>query len=188
MKKILPAGTSRSLAMQCLSRWSGSGKPITGFTESIIHCSGLDSGDCRLAVMLVMGVIRHQQYLDVLIASFSQTPLRKMKSLTLAALRIGVYQLCFLDRIPDSAAVNETVKALKKFHQPGWLIKFVNGTLRAIAREKEHLPGPKTAGPDNEPILEHPDWMTRRWRKHFGRKIMEEKIGTSFDRLMSTGF
>ena len=174
MRKAPPAWTSRGLAIQCLARWSGSGKPITGFTEAIIHGSSLDTGDCRLAVMLVMGAIRNQQYLDAIAARFSRTPLRKMKPLTLAALRIGIYQLCFLDRIPDSAAVNETIKALKKFHQPGWLIKFVNGTLRAIAREKKNLPGPATAGPDNGPILEHPDWLIKRWSRNFGRNIMQD--------------
>jgi len=174
MKKNPPAATSRSLAIQCLTQWSGTGKPITGFIETIIHSSGLQPGDCRLAVMLVKGVLRNQQYLDTIVARFSKTPLRKMKPLTLAALRIGVYQLCFLERIPDSAAVNETIKALKKSHQPGWLTRFVNGTLRAIARHRQELPAPETAGPDNGPILEHPDWLTRRWSNSFGPEKMQE--------------
>ena len=174
MKKAPRAGTSRGLAIQCLSRWAGSGKPITAFTETFIHGSGLKTEDCRLAVMLVMGTIRNQQYLDIIVARFSKTPLRKMKPLTLAGLRIGIYQLCFLERIPDSAAVNETVKALKKLHQPGWLIKFVNGTLRAIARQKRDLPAPEIAGPDNGPVLEHPDWLIRCWSNTFGPEKMQD--------------
>ena len=173
MKKP-PSTTSRGQAIRCLAQWAGSGKPIQPFTDSIIHNSNLTAENRQLAVMLVMGVLRRQQYLDIILARFSNTPLRKMKPLTLAGLRVGIYQLCFLDRIPDSAAVNETVKALKQFRQPGWLLKFVNGTLRSIAREKPNLPAPETAGPDNGPVLEHPDWLTRRWRQHFGQQIMTE--------------
>jgi 16S rRNA (cytosine967-C5)-methyltransferase len=166
--------TSRSSAINCLVQWAGTGKPVQKFIEKNIHNSSLKSEDRQLAVMLVMGVIRRQQYLDIILARFSRTPLRKMKPLTLAALRVGIYQLCFLDRIPDSAAVNETVKALKKARQPGWLLKFVNGTLRAISREKSSLPQPEKAGPDNSLVLEHPDWLTTRWHKKYGWKKMVE--------------
>jgi 16S rRNA (cytosine967-C5)-methyltransferase len=168
------AGTSRSLAINCLTQWSGTDKPIQHFIDTLIHSSELQTGDRQLAVMLVMGVLQRQQYLDTILSRFSKTPLRKMKPLTLAAMRIGIYQLCFLDRIPDSAAVNETVHALKKSRQPGWLLKFANGTLRAIAREKQTLSQPETAGPDNGPILEHPDWLTERWRRNFGLQKMQE--------------
>jgi len=174
MKKKRSGGTSRSLAISCLTQWAGTGKPIQGFIDTIIHDSELAAGDHQLAVMLVMGVVRRQQYLDTILARFSKTPLRKMKPLTLAAMRVGVYQLCFLDRIPDSAAVNETVKALKTARQPGWLLKFANGTLRAIARQKAALPGPATAGPDNSSVLEHPAWLTERWRINFGLQEMRE--------------
>lgn len=164
----------RKLAIVCLADWMNSGKPIQTFIESTIHGSGLQQIDRQLAVMLVLGCIRRQQYLDTLLASFSKTPLRKMKPLTLAALRVGIFQICFLQRIPDSAAVNETVKALKKCRQPAWLIRFVNGTLRAVSRKKESLPGPETAGPDGTPIPEHPQWLTRRWSTAFGSDTMAE--------------
>jgi len=164
----------RSSAITCLAKWAKTAKPVQGFIEKNIHNSQLKGEDRQLAVMLVMGVIRRQQYLDIILSRFSKTPLRKMKPLTLAALRVGVYQLCFLDRVPDSAAVNETVKALKKARQPGWLLKFVNGTLRTISRGKDTLPGPEEAGDGNTPVLEHPPWLTRRWEKQFGREQMIE--------------
>ncbi len=174
MKQQPSAATSRGLAITCLSQWAGSGKPIQGFIDTIVHTSNMKPEDRQLAHGMVMGVLRRQQYLDSILARFSKTPLRKMKPLTLAAMRVGIYQLCFLERVPESAAVNETIKALKKFRQPGWLLKFVNGTLRAIARAKKNLPGPETAGPGNSPILEHPDWLTKRWSSTFGRERMEE--------------
>ena len=168
MSPAPPQGSSRKLAILCLAHWSESGRPIQEFIDNYIHASALPTADRQLAVMLVLGVLRRQQYLDIILAKFSKTPLRKMKPLTLAALRVGIFQLCFLSRIPDSAAVNETVKALKKCRQPGWLIKYVNGTLRAVARARENLPGPDTAAPGGRPVPEHPDWLVRRWQKHFG--------------------
>jgi len=174
MKKAQTFKTARSQAIHCLAQWSETGKPIQGFIDTIIHESGLKAKDRQLSVMLVMGVLRRQQYLDTILCRFSKTPLRKMKALTLSALRVGVYQICFLERIPDSAAVNETVKTLKKSRQPGWLLKFANGVLRTIVRQKETLPPPETAGLGNSPILEHPTWLTERWRNHFGQRKMEE--------------
>ena len=174
MSRQAKAVTSRGLAITCLNEWTETGKPIQGFLDTIIHNSSLQPADRQLAHMLVMGVLRRQQYLDFILGRFSKTPLRKMKPLTLAAMRVGIYQLCFLERVPESAAVNETVKALKKSRQPAWLLKFANGTLRAIARAKQTLPGPETAGPDNGPILEHPDWLTQRWSSAFGTDQMKE--------------
>ncbi len=171
MKK--KGSTSRSLALETLVQWAGSNKPIQGVINRVIHESGLKNEERQLAVMLVMGVLREQEYLDIIISRFSKTKLRKMKPLTLAGLRIGVIQICFLERIPDSAAVNETVKALKKMRQPGWLCSFVNGTLRNIARSKDKLPKPEKAGPGDTPVLNHPDWLTQRWHKNFGAEQMQ---------------
>ncbi|MCI5157933.1 MAG: 16S rRNA (cytosine(967)-C(5))-methyltransferase [Candidatus Electrothrix sp. AUS1_2] len=166
--------TSRGLALETLVQWTGSGKPVQGFINRIIHDSGLKNEERQLAVMLVLAVLREQEYLDLLISRFSKTKLTKMKPLTLAALRIGLVQICCLERIPDSAAVNETVKALKKMRQPGWLCSFVNGTLRNIVRSKESLPKPEEAGPGGTPVLNHPAWLTARWQEQFGQEQMQE--------------
>jgi 16S rRNA (cytosine967-C5)-methyltransferase len=181
MSKHSPPATSRALAVTCLADWSGSGRPIRELLDPLLSDPRLKNADRQLTVMLVMGVLRRLQYLDIILARFSKTPLRKMKPLTLAALRVGIYQVCFLDRIPDSAAVNETVKVLKKKRQPGWLIRFVNGTLRAVVRQKDTLPPPESAGPDNTPVPEHPDWMYRRWQERFGPQRAAEicRINTS---------
>ena len=166
--------TSRSLALETLVQWTGTGKPVQGFINRIVHDSGLKNEERQLAVMLIMAVLREQEYLDSLISRFSKTKLRKMKPLTLAALRIGVVQICRLERIPDSAAVNETVKALKKMRQPAWLCSFVNATLRNIARNKEGLPKSEEAGPEETPVLNHPAWLITRWQEQFGPKRMQE--------------
>jgi 16S rRNA (cytosine967-C5)-methyltransferase len=163
MQKKSGTLNARSQAVACLAAWSGSGKPVQGFIETLIHNSGLSHEDRQLAVMLVMGAVRRQGSLDWLISRFSKTGLSKMKPLTLAALRVGVFQLCFLERVPDAAAVNETVAVLKQMRQPQWLLGFVNGILRNIARQKESL----TLLHEE---LDHPAWLTERWRRGFGEE------------------
>ncbi len=169
MKNCHDKSATRRLALACLTDWSGTGKPVQGFIDSLIHAANLSSEDRQLAVMLVMGALRRQGILDQIISRFSKTALSKMKPLTLAALRVGVFQLCFLERVPDAAAVNETVAALKKMRQPAWLLGFVNGLLRNIARHKEELPRPEAFVPE----INHPELLIERWRQQFGLERMQ---------------
>lgn len=168
MKKNKETLTARSQAVACLAAWTGTGKPVQSCIDTLIHESGLSAEDRQLAVMMVMGVLRRQGHLDAVLSRFAKTALSKMKPLTLAALRVGVFQLCFLERIPDAAAVNETVAALKKMRQPAWLLGCVNAILRNIARQKERLPQPEALGLE----INHPAWLIERWRKNFGDEKM----------------
>ncbi|MCW5198891.1 hypothetical protein VU06_03995, partial [Desulfobulbus sp. F3] len=166
MTKNNETRTARSQAIACLAVWAGTGKPVQGFIDTLIYESGLSSEDRQFTMMLVMGTLRRQGSLDLLISRFSKTALSKMKPLTLAALRIGVFQLCFLERVPESAAVNETVAALKKMRQPAWLLGFVNGILRNVSRQKDSLSKPEELAPE----LDHPAWLVERWRRSFGEE------------------
>lgn len=89
-----------------------------------------------LATRLFEGSLERMIELDYLIDSFSKTPVRKMKPVIAAILRMTVYQLRFMDRIPDGAACNEAVKLAKKYGFAG-LSGFVNGVARSIARAQE---------------------------------------------------
>ncbi len=124
--------------------------------------------DRGLVKTLVYGVLRQKEYLDHIIRRFSRHPLRKMRPRTLMTLRIGVYQLLFLSRIPESAAVNATVNALKNSGQPSWLIGFANGILRNVARNRQGLPDPLLLAEAKPPVLNHPAWLLERWQQEFG--------------------
>jgi 16S rRNA (cytosine967-C5)-methyltransferase len=161
--------TARQLAVLCLLRWDRDHQAMQPHLDALIHASPLSAQDRQLSVMLVQGVLRRLQYLDRVIAGFSRFPTAKMKPLTLMVLRVGVFQLLFLDRIPDSAAVNESVRVLREERQPRWLVSFANGVLRAIARNREGLPGPEEPDAQGAPILNHPEWLVRRWQEAYGR-------------------
>ncbi len=156
---------SRLFAMETLLAWEKSLEPLDQVLESGAAEKGfIDPRDRQLVMAMVYGVVRWQGHLDATISGSSTHPLKKMKPLTLAGLRVGVYQLLFMDRIPESAAINETVQALKLAGQPKWLSGFVNGLLRTIAREKASLAAPDDAAA----VLSHPKWLVERWRKQFG--------------------
>ena len=156
---------SRAIAMDTLLAWEKSQEPLDQVLESMLSGGALDDPrDRQLVMALVYGVVRWQGYLDAVIRKFSRHPLRTMKPLTVAALRVGLYQLIFLDRIPESAAINETVQALKSARQPKWLTGFVNGVLRAMARQRAVLPAPDEAAA----VLSHPAWQVARWEALFG--------------------
>jgi len=162
--------TSRHLAILCLTAWDKERQAIQPYIESLIHSSALAGSDRHLAVMMVQGVLRQLQYLDYIIAGHAKHPLKKMKPLTLMTLRVGVYQLLFLDRVPDSAAVNETVKVMVEERQPRWMVNFVNGVLRNIGRQKDTLPGPDQAGEKDGTVLNHPEWLVHRWQERYGHE------------------
>jgi len=121
---------------------------------------------------LIYGVLRQRQYLDFCLALFCHHPLQKLHPFVHQALATGLYQLLFLDRIPASAAVNETIKAMRVVRLPEKLRGFVNGVLRTSIRQRSRIPAPDKMGEDGMPILNHPEWLTNRWQKHFGRKEM----------------
>jgi 16S rRNA (cytosine967-C5)-methyltransferase len=137
------------------------------FHAAIERVAEIDRG---LVKTLVYGVLRQKEYLDHIIRSFAKHPLRKMKPRTLMALRVGTFQLLFLSRIPQSAAVNATVNTLKEAGQPTWLIGFVNGLLRTISRSRANLPTADQMAVGEPPLLNHPAWLIERWQSKFGRE------------------
>ncbi len=99
----------------------------------------LSAADKSLATALFYGVIDRTITLDYVLSQYIKTPLKKMNSQVLENLRIALYQIMFMDKIPDSAAVNEAVKLVKNSKQKH-LSGFVNAVLRNILREGAKLP------------------------------------------------
>ena len=98
----------------------------------------LDKSSRGFITRLYEGTIEKRLYLDFIIDGYSKTPVKKMKLIIMLLLEMAVYQLFFMDRVPDSAAINEAVKLAKKRGLTG-LSGFVNGVLRNIARNKENI-------------------------------------------------
>ncbi len=136
--------------------------------DNALEKAGLDSRDASFAAALFYGVLERKQPLDKVIARFSKVPLKKISPVVLEILRMGVYQLLFMDKVPSFAAVNECVTLAKSSGQ-GAAAGFVNAVLRAVQREgREKLLG----------ILEDdvyggysaPRWLVDLWTKAYGEE------------------
>ncbi len=120
---------------------------------------------------LVFGILRSRNRLDWIIRHFSKTPFRKIAPDVKNVLRLGVYQILYMDRVPDSAAVNTAVKLAKRVAAP-WTVKYVNGLLRSVARNPDDVKFPDTAK-NPVPALSVrkslPEWLVQRWLSRFGQ-------------------
>ncbi|NLC68025.1 MAG: 16S rRNA (cytosine(967)-C(5))-methyltransferase RsmB [Clostridiaceae bacterium] len=127
---------------------------------------------------LVYGVIKWKLTIDQVICQFSNIPLKKLSPWILNILRLGTYQLLYTDRIPESAACNESVKlALKYGHRAS--ANYVNAVLRNIARRHSEIKYPDR---EKEPVeylsfkYSHPSWMVKHWIDLFGEDFTESLL------------
>jgi 16S rRNA (cytosine967-C5)-methyltransferase len=128
--------------------------------------------DRALLQTLVYGVLRWRGRIDWIIKQFSKTKLNKIDPNILNILRLGIFQIAFLDRIPPSAAVNTSVE-LSKSYGGRWVVGFVNGLLRNFARNSGNISFPdKLKSPEEALSVEKsfPLWLIRRWASRWGMK------------------
>lgn len=129
----------------------------------------LSREDHALVQELVLGVLRHQLTLDYFIERYAKRKVEKLDLAVLLALRLGLYQLRYLTRIPQSAAVNESVNLVKLARKMS-AAPLVNATLRNAAKHRDDEAGQAIADPVARLSIEvsHPPWMLERWVKAFG--------------------
>ncbi len=125
--------------------------------------SELSAVDKGFVTQLVYGVISRKRTLDCVISRFSTVKLSKISDYVLEILRMGIYQMLFMDRVPDSAAVNESVKLAQKYvyRSKG----FINGILRSVAREKQNITFLNLADK-----YSYPDFLVKMWSDDFGEE------------------
>ena len=125
--------------------------------------------DRALAQEIVLGVLRWQGMLDYFIERYSERSVIRLDLPVLIALRIGLYQLRHLSRIPQSAAVNESVNLVKRARTAS-AGSLVNAVLRKAARHLDDIAGDGIADLADRASVElsHPRWMLERWQSVFG--------------------
>ena len=131
---------ARETALLTLNACERQGGWSDGALKKQISAAGLDSRDAALATQLCAGVLQNQMLLDFYLAHFSNIPLKRMEGRVLQALRLGAYQMLFLDRIPHSAAVNRSVELTRAYCKNPRAAGMVNGILRNLARRGSVCP------------------------------------------------
>jgi len=172
----MKAETPRDLALKALNRLTRSPGFSTTVLEPVFRANlDLDDRDRAFVSQLVQGVLRWRLRLDWIIGRAAHFPLRKIDPPVLDILRLALYQILFLDRVPQSAAVNEAVKQAKA-RFPDHIASFVNGLLRSICRNKVAIVYPD---PGADPIRylsvyhSYPPWLVEKWISELGAERTE---------------
>lgn len=164
---------ARKIAYEVLRRVEAEG----AYASDVLHAelgARVKAEDAGLATELVMGVLRWRRLLDFLLERQLKKPVARLDLPVALALRIGLYQLRFLQRIPARAAVNESVELVKSARKTS-AATLVNAVLRRAADEAR-VPAAKFV-PQDTPVAErlgilhsHPTWMVARWLKRLGEE------------------
>ena len=166
---------ARRAAARVLRRVSEEGAFADLALEAEIDRGQLSPRDGALATEIALGVLRWQRWLDALIAPHSKRPLDRLDPPVLTALRMAVYQLTFLDRVPARAAVNDAVELVKLRAKPG-VAEFVNAVLRGFARRGVAERRPSLPADPIERLAvrcSFPTWLCARWVGRFGEAEAE---------------
>lgn len=174
----------RGLAVKILSRIDRSDSYLDKLVDAAIRNNQLDNRDARLLNEIAHGVLRHRERIDWVLTGFYHGEYPKCLPPIKNAMRVALYQILFLDRVPWSAAVNESVDLVKRFKGERSAGK-VNGVLRNVIRKIDAITWPEE---DEIPVHyfstmgSHPKWLVRRWLERFGIEETEELLKANNER------
>lgn len=160
------------VAMDHQKAWSD------GHLKKTIQEEHLDRRDAALATRLCFGVLQNRMLLDHYLQQYSTMKLTKMESKVRNSLRLGLYQMLFLTKIPVSAAVSESVALTKKLCKNPRAGGMVNGILRNLARHLDALPTLDRSDPMAYLALlySHPQWLVEAWGARLGEEELEDLL------------
>ncbi len=167
---------AREIALNTLYKIEiGEGYSNITLNKELTKAKALSKNDKALVSQLVYGVITWKLTLDTIIRRYSSIRLKKISSWIINILRMGIYQICYLDKIPESAAVNESVKLAKKYgHEAS--AKFVNAILRKIEKNEiekllDYIKEQKLTYEEELSITtSHPLWLVEKLLEEFADK------------------
>ncbi len=174
----MPLEKCRELAVEILLKVEKKNAYADILLDHSLKKASLSSRDRALLTQLVYGALRWRGRIDWYLSQFLHRSLSGTNAYIRNLLRLTLYQLLFLDKVPDYAAVNEGVELAKR-HGGARAGGLVNGVVRRILREKDKLPDPD---PKDDAILylsvrwSHPDWLVKKWLGYFGREETESLL------------
>jgi len=177
----VPISQARTIAFEVLRRVEAEG----AYASDVLHAElgpRVASDNAALATEITLGVLRWRRLLDFLLDRQLKKPVAQLDLPVAIALRMGLYQLRFLERIPARAAVNESVELVKRARKSS-AASLVNAVLRRASDENPQAPAGANADrierliPADFPFADrlgilhsHPTWLVERWLKNFGQE------------------
>ena len=173
---------SRKAALRVLVNCRTNGAWADAALNVQIRRDGLSGADAALCSRIVYGVLQNQLLLDHYISAYCSQKPDHLQPPLLDILRIGAYQILFLDKIPDSAAVNESVELAKIFKR-GQAAGLVNAVLRKISKNKDNLPEIPGQNPERTLSIRysHPRWLVKRLLPILGVEETEKFLAANND-------
>ena len=175
----MPVSPARAAAFDILLRVERE----SSFAAELLHSSiyrDLSTADHALTTELVMGVLRWRALLDEKISTESSQPVRKLDLEVLIALRLAIYQFGWLTRVPQRAALNESVELTKRARKRS-AAPFVNAVLRKLSQQPLCFPvSPMVKVLSPQGIAEscaHPLWLIKRWSEQYGLDAAQKICG-----------
>ena len=174
--------TPRQAAVLSLNSAFKSGKFINLELDSTIKKYGFEDKDKSFYTRLLYGTVERKITLDYMISILSTVPMEKIEPLVLCILETGLYQIFYMDKVPDSAACNESTELVKTLC-PKSFAGYVNAIMRNAVRKKSELVEKvMTAKGAKGVSVRHsvPEWICELWEKDYGDA---EKIASGFEKL-----
>lgn len=178
----------RGIAVKILNRIDRTDAYLDKLLEIELKHSELSGKDKALLYEIVHGVIRWLGRIDWVLTGFYKGQFSKLIPNMKNAMRVALYQVLFLDHVPDYAAINEAVEFVKKL-QGQKSGDVVNGVLRSIARNKN---GIRYANREEDIVLfmsayySHPSWMVKRWLNRYGEEFTEKLLENNNNKPIHT--
>ncbi len=169
-KREIEMDKARELAVRTLYDIHESGAYANVALAKALRGARLSDQDRRFATELVYGTVKAGDTLDWMLSRYLTHSLQKTQPLVREILRLGIYQLFFLDRVPASAVCNTAVEMTKRMGFPK-LSGFVNGVLRTAVREPGRASYPSVRTNPARAIAlryQHPEWLVSHWLKLYG--------------------
>ncbi|MBN1127738.1 MAG: 16S rRNA (cytosine(967)-C(5))-methyltransferase RsmB [Chitinispirillaceae bacterium] len=162
---------ARQLILRILTQVDRQPGCMERIVDETLDYARLDHRDKRFVFEAVYGIVRRKLTLDHIIEPLLATAGLKKNATLRRILRMGVYQIVYMDRVPDHAAVNESVNLAKNDSETRAVSGVVNGVLRRIVADRTTIM-PDLSGAELSERLSieysHPRWMIERWLGHFG--------------------
>lgn len=176
---------ARSLAVKLLNKMESSAAYSNLLLDEALSRSQLPAQDKKFVSALFYGTLERAYILDEIIKANLTNPGAKLSIEVRNILRTGIYQLLYMDSVPDNAAVDESVKLAKRCKNPA-LAGFVNGLLRSFIRSGKQLP--KCKDKEQQLALDYscPVWLVRKWCREYGDKTAEAILSASLGQPPTT--